>query len=158
MRRHVALQDMSRDHHSILMHARRLLGEEPRVDVATARRKFLLFKDAILRHHFAEEEQALAGLIRDQDQARRLTQEHAGLLRDAERLATGTGADGEAFQRTFGWRLRDHVRFEEDDLFPALERELSVDQWDRVAAIAKSHRGQTRPPSASPGAREECFL
>jgi hemerythrin-like domain-containing protein len=124
------------------------------VDAAAARRDFLRFHGAILAHHFEEEERALAGFIRDGMQRERLLREHRSVQDGAARLA---GAD-EAFQRELGERLRAHVRFEEDELFPVLQRDLSEVEWAQVADAAKAYRRQVRPNSVGAGSAEECYL
>jgi hypothetical protein len=154
MKRHPALHDLSRDHHPTLLHARRLRGEDPQVDAATARRRFLLFHQAIARFHFEEEDRALTPFIRDDAARRRLAAEHADLSERVARLPT---AD-EAFQRDLGHRLRAHIRWEEDELFEAMQRELDEADWQQVAAIANGYRARVRPGSFGPGAHEECFV
>lgn len=154
MKRHPALHDLSRDHHALLLHARRLRGDDPRLDFAAARRRFLLYHDAVLLHHFTEEEQALLPFVRDAALRDRLLREHADL-----RAATALLAKGDNdVQLELGELLRRHVRFEEDDLFAALQRDLTEDEWGDLAAKANAHRSTARPGSAGPGATEECFL
>jgi hemerythrin-like domain-containing protein len=153
VKRHAGLHDLSRDHHLLLLHARRLRGEDPRVDLATARRRFLLFA-AATRQHFEEEERALLPLVRDAGLRERVLREHADLRERIARLPQ----EGDLFQRDLGDRLRAHVRFEEDVLFEAMQRGLSAQEWMQVAAVAGGYRASVRPNSIGPGAGEECFL
>ena len=48
--------------------------------------------------------------------------------------------------------LRAHVRFEEDEAFGALQRDLSEAQWADLAARSQAFRAKHRSPG------EECFL
>lgn len=152
MRRHPALQGLSRDHHVALLHARRLRGDDPRVDPEAARSRFLRYAEAILAHHFAEEEDALLPFLGDARLRERLLREHANLR---QRIARLQGADA-AFQRDLGERLRAHVRFEEDELFEALQRDLGEGQWRQLDAAARQVRARARP--ASSGDDEPCFI
>lgn len=154
MKRHPALQDLSRDHHPTLLHARRLRGEDPRVDAATARRRFLLFHHAVVRFHFEEEDLALTPFIRDDAQRRRLASEHADLRGRVARLATSD----DAFQRDLGERLRAHIRWEEDVLFEQMQKDLAPNEWAKLADLATVFRARVRPGSVGPGAHEECFV
>jgi hemerythrin-like domain-containing protein len=154
MKRHPALQDLSRDHHPALLHARRLRCEDPRVDAATARRRFLQFSEKVLRFHYDEEDLALVPFIRDLGQRERLRTEHADLR---ERVALLATAD-EGFQRDLGERLRAHIRFEEDDLFETMQRDLTKEEWVRLAAVARAFRAKVRPGSIGPKGHEECFV
>lgn len=151
MKRHIGLHPLSRDHHNVLVHARRLRGLDARFDAETARHRFLSYLP-VLALHFDEEETVLGPRIKDPGLARRLRSEHEGLQRMASRLATATA---EA-QVAFGAKLREHVRFEEDVLFPHLEAILTADDWKAVAAQGVAHRRLHRPTSLDGG--ESCFL
>jgi hypothetical protein len=151
MKRHPALHPLSRDHHNVLVHARRLRGLDARVDAETARRRFRAYFDAVLAPHFDEEEQVLLPRIADAGLRQRLIAEHADLRRRAAALPAGQTELGEA--------LRLHVRFEEDVLFPALEAQAEADRvdWPDVTAAADAFRRERRPAGVDGGA-EACFL
>ena len=151
MKRHASLHPLSRDHHNILVHARRLRGLDARFGSATARRSFLSYAPILLLH-FNEEEQVLAPRIADPDLRRRLLAEHADLR---TRLAALPDASAEA-QVELGHKLREHVRFEEDLLFPHLEGLLTELDWPAVAAETSAFRAAARPASIEGG--ESCFL
>ncbi|MEA3144174.1 MAG: hypothetical protein QOG31_1498 [Thermoplasmata archaeon] len=154
MKRHPALQDLSRDHHVALLHARRLRGEDARMGLPEARRRFFLYHAGILRHHFTEEELALLPVLRDTTLRERFLREHRELEDAAVRLPN----ESDTFQRNLGERLRAHVRFEEDELFPALQASLAAAEWEALAERANGYRLQHRPGSIGPGAAEQCFL
>ena len=152
MRRHPGLHPLSRDHHDALVHARRLRGLDARVDAQDARRRFLAYFAGVLAHHFDEEEQVLAPRVADAGLRQRLLDEHGDLRRRAEALR-----DTPEGQVELGRRLREHVRFEEDVLFPHLEGQLSGADWNTVAEAASAFRRKARPAAADGGA-EACFL
>lgn len=148
MKRHAALHPLSRDHHNVLVHARRLRGLDARVDADTARRRFLAYFESVLRHHFDEEEALLGPRIADPALRQRLLDEHADLRRRAAALPDGQAELGEA--------LRLHVRFEEDVLFPALEAGVADAEWSAVAQATDAFR-RTRRPASRDGGAEACF-
>lgn len=151
MKRHEALHPLSRDHHNVLVHARRLRGLDDRFDAATARRRFLSYAP-ILELHFGEEELTVAPRVGDEALRRRLLDEHADLRRRIGALATASGPE----QAELGEALRLHVRFEEDVLFPHLESRLSADDLSDLAKAGAGLRADRRPESATGG--EACFL
>lgn len=148
MRRHPALHPLSRDHHDILLHARRLRGEDPRVKVDTAIDRFLRYHDAVLVHHFNEEEEALLRHL-PADLGMRLVAEH----NDLRRRAAGLRMDGQA--AALGEALRAYVRYEEDVLFQHLQATLDEDALARLGTTAEGIRRNLRPAA---GHGEDCFL
>jgi hypothetical protein len=151
MKRHAALHPLSRDHHNVLVHARRLRGLDARHDAASSRRAFLAYVDSVLRHHFAEEDAIVAPLVQDPALRRRLLDEHADLARRANALAK----DPEG-QADLGEALRQHVRFEEDELFPHLEGTFDEAAWSALSRGCTEFRQAVRPASAD--GNEVCFL
>jgi iron-sulfur cluster repair protein YtfE (RIC family) len=134
MKRHSALVALSHDHHHALVEARRLrraaaADNEPSADVAAFRRFFA----AVTVPHFREEEETLFPLLVDAEEARPLLVE---ALLDHQRLHALTAAlDGSAdvrrSMRELGERLEAHVRLEERELFPLIER-LAPAELDRL--------------------------
>lgn len=129
MKRHPALVALSHDHHHALVEARRLrraatADEDPRDAVAA----FLRFFYSITVPHFREEEETLFPLVVDLDSARPLLVE---ALLDHQRLhALAAVLAGHADARTMrevGERLEAHVRFEERQLFPLIERQARAE-------------------------------
>lgn len=135
MKRDPRLQDLSRDHHHALVLARQSRvaakgsDDEVRAQLASASEK--LERD--LLPHFAVEEDLLlpaldaAGCA---DLTERTRVDHAR-LRD---LLAAKGDPRERLKR-FGQLLRDHVRFEENELFPAAETHLDA---GTLAAVAEA--------------------
>lgn len=114
LKRHAALIELSREHHRSLSLCVRLLRTPSENHRAELEPHFVE-----LEQHFQAEEMQFApywpniagGLHR------RFKHEHA-LLRG---MMANPDFDDEHWNRTFAAALRDHARFEERELFPALE-------------------------------------
>ena len=127
LKRHPALQPLSRDHYAGLQCAQRLL--EASAAEADAHRR----RDAAaglarawqqeIAAHFADEERLLPPHMTG-DEPERLEREHADLRRRAEtarqHAEAGTAPDADWCAAT-GAALRDHIRWEERTLFPAVQ-------------------------------------
>jgi mannose-6-phosphate isomerase-like protein (cupin superfamily) len=141
VKRHRALVPLSHDHHHALVAARRLrrAAEADAADEADAFSRF--FAEESVRH-FREEEEQLFPLVADSEEARplvvRALLEHQQLHALAGRLANGESAT----RRELADLLEGHVRFEERELFPLIERLVA----DRLPAL----RLESDPP---PGGR-----
>lgn len=138
MKRHKSLHPLSHHHHHALVRALeiRRAGELPPAERAAALRataeKFLKFYEQNGRVHFREEEEILlpacARQVRiDEEPAMvRMVAEHAVIRARIGELARALaeGKDVEPLLTELGQRLHDHVRFEEEVLFPRVEELL----------------------------------
>lgn len=123
MRRSAELAGLSRQHHVALEHALRL--RRATSDDATAVvERFLAFMDDDGERHFAAEEDVLLPVLAGEGEAHaeRLRIEHRELRERVAQLRRS--ADVAAVAAT-GELLSAHVRFEERELFPHLERTLT---------------------------------
>ena len=143
MKRHPDLQPLSREHHLALAEARgirwALSGREgtPRL----ARASMLASWRSLIADHFLAEEQWILPLVPRREDADRLREEHAHLRALVERLALG-GADAEPDRELLGNladALEAHIRWEERQLFPAIEEGAPPD------ALAEAGRALARP-------------
>lgn len=150
MKRHPALHPLSRDHHDVLVHARRLRGLDARIDPFQARSRFLAYFQSVLGAHFDEEELLLAPRIADAALRQRLFDEHADLRQSVQALTHAAASD----TVELGQKVREHVRFEEDLLFPHLEG--LAGGLDALPEATAAFRARVRP--ASLGGGESCFL
>ncbi len=130
--RHPALQPLSRDHYIGLVQARRLL-EAANGNEAERRRALAGFLDAWhheIAEHFDDEDRLLAPLATE-PLRERLQQEHAELRAMAqEAQERRRRIDPDAYwMRLLGQTLNDHIRWEERELFPAIQ-ERAGDQLD----------------------------
>lgn len=143
MKRHQALIGLSHDHHHALVQARRLrraaeAGDDPAAAVAA----FVEFFRANTVPHFREEEESLFPFVAGSDEARSLLVE---TLLDHQRLRLlvwqlEEQADPRGAMREVGELLEAHVRREERELFPLMER-LAAHELDRRSEEARPRGG-----------------
>ena len=130
-RRHDALVPLTHDHHHALKNARhlRLAADGSPSERVTAARAFIaFFRDDSIRH-FREEEEELFPLVVDhpdapRDGLARVLMEHIqmhALCLDLERAVEEDAVSRDLMLQAADL-LKSHVRFEEDELFPAIER------------------------------------
>src|SRR6185312_474100 len=125
MKRHRSLVALSHDHHHALVAARRLreaatADGNPTLAVAAFIRFFATENTA----HFRDEEEKLFPLVAEREEARPLVTrallEHQRLRRRVSRLAHEV--EMRAAMTEAAELLEGHVRFEERELFPLIER------------------------------------
>jgi mannose-6-phosphate isomerase-like protein (cupin superfamily) len=130
VKRHRALVPLSHDHHHALVAARRL-RRAAETDAAGEAEAFSRFFAEESVRHFREEEEQLFPLVAGAEEARplvvRALLEHQQLHALAGRLAGGETAT----RRELAGLLEAHVRFEERELFPLIERLVE----DRLPAL-----------------------
>ena len=145
MKRSAALIPLSHDHHHALDAARRLQG----ADAATAGDAiawFLAFWERDGARHFEIEERLILPALPDSDEAwsaatARIRAEHAEIRARAGSLGGPAGDERAQAARELGALLRDHVRFEERELFVMLEARLSPEALARLGdAVAAAER------------------
>src|SRR4051812_40055300 len=137
MKRHEALEQLSRDHHQALFQAMRLkrAGEE---DAGTVLADFLDFWFSVGHLHFRAEEEVLlpaysAYADASAEPVVRVLVDHVEIRREAHELG-GLKEDPEPERlHALGARLDAHVRHEERVLFPLIEEALPDDELVRVA-------------------------
>ncbi len=124
IKRHPALQPLSRDHYVGLVQAQHLIKAAAGSDVdrRAAVADFIDAWDGEISVHFDDEERLLVPLA-DDAHAQRLRDEHDRLRSVAEearerRRQVDPGAD---WVREAGTLLNEHIRWEEREMFPAIE-------------------------------------
>lgn len=141
MKRQIALIPLSREHHDALSYARRAVEASPGAEADAARERTLAFWDRSIAAHLAREENSLfpalkgAGASREADRAQ---EQHDHLRALAARLREGERGALAAW----GAAMREHVRYEERELFPLAQRLLDLGSLAR----------ELDPPSAQPAA------
>jgi iron-sulfur cluster repair protein YtfE (RIC family) len=125
MKRHAALQPLSRDHHVALVAAQRLRRATPETAI-DARAHFLAFWHEHGARHFRVEEDVLLPRFAahaDPDTAAiaRMLMDHVRIR--AKALAVETASVDEL--HALGKELAAHVRLEERQVFPLIEASLS---------------------------------
>ena len=148
MKRHVSLQPLSRDHYGGLVQAKHLTeaADKGPDERAAAVAGFARAWETEISDHFAVEERLLLPLLGDEAaEAARLREEH-GALRALAAQAAVPSVEPNTL-RTLGRRLHDHIRWEERELFPLLERTLSEAQ---LAALEEPlQEAENRRPRAA---------
>lgn len=154
MKRHPSLAPLSRDHHRALVEAKRLRSVAPDAtdNARLALGKRLLdFCRSELEPHFQEEEVALLPLFarfvkrNDAELTETLLQHvaiRAGVSEVAEQIEKGSAPQVELLAR-IGDLLREHVRYEETKLFPAVETHVPTQDLERLLAKLEG-RGASR--------------
>ena len=163
VKRHVSLQPLSRDHHHGLVEARAvrwaLSGRAgtPRA----ARVSMLAAWTRLLAAHFDDEERWLVALVPDPSDARRLRADHDEIRRligELARADADTEPDHELLD-ALATRLHDHIRWEEEHLFPSIEasaspdalrtlgRQLAERASDRARGPTITYKEETRDPT-----------
>lgn len=139
MKRHPALEQLSRDHHHALVVAQRLKrADQPGAE--RARSDFLSYWDAKGSEHFREEEDILLPTLArftdpHQELIARVLTEHVAIRRGALELAGGAPL---ATLQALGRELERHVRREERELFPLIEGALPEEELVRLGARLRS--------------------
>lgn len=133
MKRHDALQPLSREHHPALVQAKRLRDFNGDADRARELgHAFLGFWDAEIAQHFRDEEELLLPLLAqragdDGPEIMETLTQHVQLRRavlELRRLLAADAAVTAPLLNALGDGLKSHVRFEEDELFPFVEQTL----------------------------------
>ncbi|MGB0653469.1 MAG: hemerythrin domain-containing protein [Thermoplasmatota archaeon] len=152
MKRHPALQDLSRDHHQVLMACQRIeraaaghpLAPVPEEAIA----RFLALWRSDLAHHFDEEEATLVGHLQEGDGAtlgEQLRQDHETIRRAVADLDEEASIEAWA---TLAGQLRAHIRWEENTLFPWLQDHLTEAQLQGLLERSVAFRTRVRGPHA----------
>lgn len=145
MKRHRALQPLSRDHHIALVAAQRLRRAEAD-DAEAARATFLEFWNEHGARHFRVEEDVLLpafaayGDPADERVVQMLV-DHVRIRAAAAALAQGEAEP--AALHELGTALERHVRLEEREVFPLIEETLPEAAAERLveAVLAAEARG-----------------
>ncbi len=146
MKRHPSLEPFSRDHNTVLILARRLADPERSVAALADLRSVWR---AEMKDHFAEEERLLIPLVK-RPYANRLRSDHrqiaAAIFPRRGQNRPTAAALSEMLER--------HVRWEERELFPAVENAATRSQLSSLRAATDAME-QRRTGSAFAGRRAE---
>ena len=125
MKRQAALIHLSREHHDALSYARRPVAASGGPAAAEARQHTLAFWDDCIAAHLAEEERVLLPALGAAGAQREVA---VALAHHQElRILTAFLRNGDlAALAAWGEAMREHVRYEERELFPLAERRLDL--------------------------------
>ena len=145
-RRHDSLIPLTHDHHHTLAQARRLKNLS-KIDDETQRRNvandFINFYFGRAVRHFHEEEELFFAPLVDHPETRDLVlsavSDHLrlhALVRTIKRQLSGGEADPVVLDQISDL-LAEHVRFEEQDLFPMIERLIPEESLVDLATVGR---------------------
>jgi hypothetical protein len=144
MKRHAALQPLSRDHHVALVAAQRLC-RATETDAAAARDVFLEFWREHGAHHFRVEEEVLLPAFAAHGDPNevcvvRMLVDHVRIREQAQRLEREGSPSVESL-RSLGTALERHVRLEEREVFGLIEAALPPEAAEElVEAVLRAER------------------
>ena len=138
LKRDVNIQPLSKDHHFTLLFCWKIrTGIRNKIEPERIRKYVEYFWYADMKTHFREEEEILFAPLHD-EMVQQALDDHIQIAQDVTRVLSSTGAEAEAALNTLADRVEAHVRYEERELFPHLERVLTSDQLAAIGtALAK---------------------
>jgi hemerythrin-like domain-containing protein len=148
MERDARLLRLSREHHHGLVMALRIERELPGSTDAQMRSLYgdlvRFWSAGLLPHFTAENDCLLARLAQHADpglaHAGRLQREHREMEDLVEEMrSAATSDDRRVALERFGVRLREHIRWEERDLFDWMQASLTPEEMDGVGAYLEAH-------------------
>jgi hemerythrin-like domain-containing protein len=156
LKRHPALQDLSRDHHLFLLQVRHIRwlveSHERAASLQTVIDGLLTFWEEHGQAHLQEEETVLFPFVRDQtpDNAallRRLEVDHNWLRDKFEELADLPRLENAVpLLRSMGEYIERHVRHEEREVFQQIQAQLTAEQLADLAEKSLAFRTRHRTP------------
>jgi hemerythrin-like domain-containing protein len=132
------IKKLSREHHFSLLFCWKI-RQGLKTEVATDRiRKYVqYFWKQHLQPHFREEENVLFAPIKDY-QVQRAVNEHKYIRLHMESLTSAGNNERKSLQKIADM-VDEHVRYEERELFPHLERKLSKEQLENIGNLIQKH-------------------
>jgi hemerythrin-like domain-containing protein len=139
LKRHASLIPLSRDHYGGLVQARRLrlAAERNAAERLTALRELLDEWNTQMASHFEDEERLLLPLLKESRLTKRLLRDHSDIrqaISRATRWCRVQSPPEPSWMRDLAQLLHDHIRWEERELFPAVEQIASPDQLRELTA------------------------
>lgn len=133
IRRHKALQPLSRDHHhGLLLSWKIRQGIKKGIDAERMMTYARWFWDTQLQQHFEVEEKHIFPILGDANpMVKKALNDH----RRIARLLTSTDSDKKQSLSLVGEELDNHIRFEERELFNVIQETATVDQLQLIEQI-----------------------
>ena len=169
MRRHHALQDLSRDHHHFLLQSRQIgwymKGDHRAPSFSRVLYEFLYTWQHEIIPHLEEEEELLLPHYaaypsqKQADYQKQIKGDHQwlrGQVVELRRRMAGADEPYVELLGQIGQRLHDHVRFEERVVFQHLQEIMPADALAKIGTASLAFRQTTRPDAIGP--REEVCI
>jgi len=134
------MKKLSRGHHFSLLFCWKV-RQGLKMDVAMERiwKYVQYFWQQHLQSHFREEEKTFFAPIKDR-MVQRAINEHKLIKRQIESLANDSGNNERKSLAKIADMVYEHVRYEERDLFPHLEKKLSKEQLEDIGEQIDKHQ------------------
>jgi iron-sulfur cluster repair protein YtfE (RIC family) len=132
------IKKLSREHHFSLLFCWKI-RQGLRMDVSMERigKYVQYFWRQHLQPHFREEEHILFSPIKD-NQVQRAINEHKCIRLQIEDLTDSKNNQGKRLAKIADM-VDEHVRYEERELFPHLERKLTKEQLENIGKLIQKH-------------------
>jgi hemerythrin-like domain-containing protein len=142
MKRHSSLALLSSDHQHGLVVAKLLKSVHNTEDfgLKDIKDKLIKFYKSELLNHFAEEEKYLVPPLRDNPLIKRMCEEHSVLKSLYELIIAGNDKLRENLI-SLGDFLDSHIRFEERELFPMIEKSLPEEELAEIGRKIRIEKG-----------------
>ncbi len=138
------IKRLSREHHFSLLFCWKIREGLKRNVPGERIRKFVeYFWQRHLQPHFQEEEKILFAPIADR-QVQRAIDEHKYIRQQIEDLPTYSEKKQRKTLAKIADIVDEHVRYEERELFPHLERKLSKEQLENIGNLIQKHHSSLR--------------
>jgi len=137
MKRHAALRQLSSDHHSGLVLARRVSKLAADSDLGAAAHNLLTAWRTEIGPHFVAEEEWLLPLFArysapDHPLIMETLRQHVRMRALVDEIEENLATPSLPLLQALADALREHIRFEENELFPAIEAALPETQLQRL--------------------------
>jgi hemerythrin-like domain-containing protein len=142
MKRHKSLFPLSHDHqHGLalalkLKYPKKPLSSANEEEISLLKQELADKYENVLRKHFSKEEQYLVPGFEDNDLMKQMLDEHKKLEGLYNKIVNNTEGWTPTEQRDklnlFGELLDLHIRFEERELFPMIEKSMSEEQLEKL--------------------------
>lgn len=139
IKRNENIKDLSREHHLSLLFCWKIRqGLKMDVDIERIRKYVQYFWQQHLQPHFREEEKILFATIKD-SRVQKAINEHKHIRQQIENLADYSENNVRKGLSKIAEMVDEHVRYEERELFPHLERRLSKEQLENIGKQMEKH-------------------
>ena len=133
------IKKLSREHHFSLLFCWKIRqGLKMKVAMERISKYVQYFWQQHLQPHFREEENIFFAPIKDR-LVQRAVNEHKYIKQQIEDLANYSGNNERKSLEKIADMVYEHVRYEERDLFPHLERKLSKEQLANIGEQIENH-------------------
>lgn len=137
IRRSKHILQLSKDHHFTLLFSWKIRqGLKYGVDAGRIKKYVQYFWEKDMLGHFREEENILFAPVKNAE-VEKAIEDHRQIKEQIQLLETLTGEDAAKLLSALADKVDAHVRYEERELFPHLEKVLTETQLEAISALLK---------------------